>query len=369
MAEQKPNQLKRWWGHLKHWVHHHKKAAIVGVIALICLIVAASMIVLALFYQEPVKETTPPKPKPVAKPVPSITYYSPLTGEKVATEAETKKPVTAIIIENSPEARPQSGLAEAEVVYEAIAEGGITRFLTLYQNSKPQLIGPVRSLRPYYVDWLTPYQPSVGHVGGRKRSLDTIRNGSYRDIDQFFNPGTYWRTRDRRMPHNVYTNFEKIDALNASKNYTVSDAKPLVHGDTKPNPTPAPTTINVAMSSPWYNSTWQYDQASNSYLRSQNGAPHMDREKGHISTKVVVVLKMTMDTIWEDGPRENYHVTGSGEAVVFQDGTATDVNWHKADINSQISFTNKDGSPFALARGKVWFTAIPINERGSVSWQ
>ena len=105
--------------------------------------------------------------------------------------ANLSKPVTAIMIENSPDARPHSGLKQAEVVYEAIAEGGITRFLTLFQQHKPQLIGPVRSLRMYYVDWLAPYQASVAHVGGSHASLQEIRNGKYRDIDQFFNGSSY----------------------------------------------------------------------------------------------------------------------------------------------------------------------------------
>ena len=75
----------------------------------------------------------------------------------------------------------------AEVVYEAIAEGGITRFEAFYQQNKPQLIGPVRSVRPYYIDWAVPYQPSFAHVGGSAVALKEIRNGKYRDLDQFFN--------------------------------------------------------------------------------------------------------------------------------------------------------------------------------------
>ncbi|HEY5695624.1 MAG TPA: DUF3048 domain-containing protein, partial [Candidatus Saccharimonadales bacterium] len=113
------------------------------------------------------------KPKPKPAPV----YYSPLTGEKVADQAATLMPVTAIMIENSPDARPQSGIKQAGVVFEAIAEGGITRFLTLHQQDKPQMIGPVRSLRMYYVDWLAPFNASVAHVGGSLFALNEVRNG------------------------------------------------------------------------------------------------------------------------------------------------------------------------------------------------
>ena len=148
-------------------------------------------------YRAPVASnnyTTPVQKKPVEK------YYSHLNGIEVASKADLSRPVTAIMIENSPDARPHSGLKQAEVVYEAIAEGGITRFLTLFQQHKPQLIGPVRSLRMYYVDWLAPYQASVAHVGGSHASLQEVRNGKYRDIDQFFNGSSYWRANDRRPP-------------------------------------------------------------------------------------------------------------------------------------------------------------------------
>jgi len=136
-------------------------------------------------------------------------YYSPLTGEQVADEAATKQVVTAIMIENSPDARPQSGIKDAGVVYEAIAEGGITRFLTLHQQDKPQLVGPVRSLRIYFLDWLAPYNASVAHVGGSADALAEVRNGSYRDIDQFFNADSYWRSVRSQRPAQRLHEFRK----------------------------------------------------------------------------------------------------------------------------------------------------------------
>ena len=120
-------------------------------------------------------------------------FYSPLAGLEVADEAPTKQPVTGVMIENSPDARPQSGLSGAGIVYEAVAEGGITRFLAVYQGAKPGLIGPVRSLRLYYLSWGAQYQASIAHVGGSPNALDTVRSSGYRDIDQFFNGGSYWR--------------------------------------------------------------------------------------------------------------------------------------------------------------------------------
>lgn len=364
--KQQPSFQTSRWHTLQAWVTTHKKTSIA--IAACLLILISGGVALALAYKKPTEFLSIPLTGKVKKkPVPK--YYSPLTGLPLPDKAATKRPITAIMIENSPDSRPQSGMQEAEITYEAIAEAGITRFLNIYQQNKPGLIGPVRSLRPYYVDWLAPWQASVVHVGGSKRALDEVRNGTYRDVDQFFHPDSYWRSADRYAPHNVYTSFEKLDALNAGKGYTQSDPKPLKHGKTSKSKSPNATNITVNMSSHQYNSNWLYHAKSNTYHRHQAGEPHIDREVGQISSNVVVVLKMTMDKVMEDGWRENYHSSGSGEAVVFQDGIAHEVTWHKPAPDQQLHFTSKDGKEFLLARGKTWISAIPVNDGGSVSWQ
>ena len=129
-----------------HWVKRHKKAVIIGALATIIIGGGAAMAFGVFKPQETVVKIIkkePPKP---------TTLPSPLTGVQVAPEV-AESPVYASIIENSPDARPQSGLGEAGVVYEALAEGGITRFLALFLDAKPKEIGPIRSIRTYFVDW------------------------------------------------------------------------------------------------------------------------------------------------------------------------------------------------------------------------
>lgn len=350
-----------------HYLHTHPTAAYAfgaGIILLVS--VAVGFIV---FYKkpEPVSQSKPSVIKKETPPAP-VKYYSPLTGLEVATEAATKQAATGIMIENSPDARPQSGLKAAGVVYEAIAEGGITRFLALYQQEKPQLIGPVRSVRLYYIDWVAPYNASVAHIGGSKFALDEVRNGRYRDIDQFFNAGSYWRARDRYAPHNVYTSFEKLDALNNAKGFKESTFTGFPRKDGQPSKAPNATKITVPVSGPLYNSSYVYDPATNSYNRSQAGAPHLDREAGQIKPSVIVAMKVNMTRIFEDGYREQITTTGNGTAVVFQDGVATEVTWSKLDRISQLTFTGPDGKPFPLNRGQTWITAVP-NGKGDISWQ
>jgi hypothetical protein len=256
------------------------------------------------------------------------------------------------MMENSPDARPQSGLKDSGVVFEAIAEGGITRFLVLYQEQKPQLIGPVRSVRQYYVDWVAGFNASIAHVGGSAAALKEVRNGNYRDIDQFFN---------------VYTSFAKIDALNAKKGFTSSQFTGFTRKDSV-GTTPTATSVDVKISGPLFNSHYNYNAATNTYDRSQAGKPHLDRESGQISPRVVVVMKVNQTKVFEDGYREQIQAIGSGAATIFQDGTVQEVTWKKASKTAQITFTDAAGADVPLARGQTWLTAIP-NGSGSVTWQ
>lgn len=355
-----PNPFKR----LKARVYSHKKATIAAVIGLI--ILAGSTTAFVLINQEPAK--TPASPT-AAEPEPEpVKYYSLLTGEEVTDQASETAAVTAIILENSPDARPQSGMKDAGVVYEAIAEGGITRFLAFYQNKKPQLVGPVRSLRMYYVDWIAPYNASVAHVGGSLYALNEIRNGNYRDIDQFFNASTYWRATDRYAPHNVYTSFQRIDELNNARGYTESNFTSFPRTDGAPAEAPTASNITINFSSPAYNTTYAYDNTTNTYVRSMGGAPHIDREAGQIAPSVVIALRVNMRHVMEDGYREQITTTGTGSAVLFQNGTASEVTWQKADRATPLKITDETGKEIELNRGQTWIAAVPISG-GSISWQ
>ena len=347
------------------WFTDNRPQALAGIGAV--LIVATSATAWCLLSQPlPKLDTTPLyiKPRP-----PKPKYFSPLDGSPMQNEADGTKPVTAVMIENSPDARPQSGLKDGQVIYEAIAEGGITRFLVLYQQNKPQLVGPVRSIRPYYLDWAAPYDAAIVHVGGSAEALAQVRGGTFRDMDQFFNGGSFWRVSDRAAPHNVYTSFEKIDALQASKGYSTSAPKGIVRTAQKPSGAPTATQLSVHISSKMYDSSYAYDAASNSYKRSQNGEAHTDREKGQLTPKVVVVVKAPMYIEQQrDTWRGVIETTAGGEATIFQNGHVVQCTWSKSAQTEQINFTDANGNAVPLAYGQTWITVVP-SSNGSVSWQ
>lgn len=356
---------------LRNWLRAHKKAVLFSSLGVVVAIGGSAVALWQFGFFSPAstqetnvaQSVTEPEPEPVI-------YYSPLTGNIVASEMQTTQAVTGIMIENSPDARPQSGIKDSGVVFEAIAEGGITRFLVIYQEQKPELIGPVRSVRMYYVDWIAAFNASVAHIGGSAAALEEVRNGTYRDIDQFFNPAAYWRATDRYAPHNVYTSFSRLDALNAQKGYTSSsfDGFPRDDSEAVSEELRTATSIDVTMSSYLYNSHYDYNAVTNTYDRSQGGAPHLDREAGQISPRVVVVMKVAEELVLEDGWREQINTIGQGTAYIFQNGSVTEATWKKTSKTSQIQFLSADGEPISLARGQTWISAVPESS-GGVDWR
>jgi|JI10StandDraft_1071094.scaffolds.fasta_scaffold01099_40 hypothetical protein len=295
-------------------------------------------------------------PKPVIKPT---TVASNLSGLQVQPEVN-ERPVTGVMIENSLEARPQSGLAQASVVFEAIAEGGITRFLALYQDNEAESLGPVRSVRPYYLQWCMSFDCAIAHAGGSPEALANVRAWGVKDLDQFANSAPYNRVSDRYAPHNLYTSVAKLRELEAAKGYGKANFTALARKTAAPSKTPNATQISVNISSGAFNSTYAYDAKTNTYARNQNGGAHMVVESGGQQTqlKPTTIVAMTMPYGVAADKHSQYGVVGSGEVRVFQDGTVTTGTWAKADTAAPLTLTGADGQPLALNPGQTWFVAL-----------
>lgn len=297
----------------------------------------------------------------------SDTVASPLTGVQVKPKL-AKRPVTGIMIENSPDARPQSGLQDAGIVFEAIAEGGITRFLALYQEAQPNFIGPVRSVRPYFLDWAMGYHASIAHVGGAPQALIDIRTFHARDLDQFYNAQAYWRIEERYAPHNMYTKMSNLDQLNKAKGYTNSKFDGFARKQPGEDlPAKKAKSIDFAISGYLYNVHYVYNAKTNSYLRSEGGVAHKDwRSNKQLSPDVVVAFVIPRG-ISSDGEHTNYTTTGSGVAYVFQDGRVARVRWKKSGRTNEFHLIDANGDPFKLNPGQTWLTAV--DSVGSVNFK
>jgi len=344
------------------WPQLTKKQWIITIAALI-LIIAGAVAAYFIWFK-PVPKPVPHKPasKPAAvKPVPKP-IYSTLTGMPISDASINDRPVTAVMIENSTDARPQSGLDQAGVVFEAIAEGGITRFLTLFQDTSPQYIGPVRSVRPYYVQWLSAFDAPVAHVGGSGEALQDLKTWGIKDLDQFYNSSYYHRISSRYAPHNVYTSMDELNKLEAAKGFGKSNYTGFLRKPREtPSAAPSTTSIDFAISGYYYNVHYDYNAATNTYKRSEGGQPHMEIDASGAQTQIapkVVIAMVLPQGIEADDLHTSYNTIGDGTAYVFQDGVAIPGTWHKTDRTSQITFTDSNGQPLPLDPGQTWITAL-----------
>jgi hypothetical protein len=332
-----------------------KKQISVCVIASLFLILSSAGLVYA------VTNKKAPAPAPIAKveskqePAKPLVEPSRLTGLPIAPELN-KRAVTGIMIENSPDARPQSALNQAGVVFEAVAEGGITRFLTLFQESQPDYIGPVRSVRPYYLDWLQGFDAAIVHAGGSAEGLAKIRSDGVKDLDHGANGAAFTRVSNRVAPHNLYTTSAKLDEISKQRGFTSSTFEGFPRKIEKALATPTAKGIDFSISSFLYNARYDYDAASNSYLRSEGGRPHTDEKSGaQLAPKVVIAIVMNYS---QRGIYSVYNSVGSGKAYVFQDGGVTEGTWSKTSAKSQITFTDSADKPLKLNPGQTWISTV-----------
>jgi hypothetical protein len=331
------------------------------IIALVVLLLGGGAAAyLLVFHKKPAAKAgyTVAKGKPAA--VAPTTEASCLTGLQVPI-GTNKKPTTAIMIENSTDARPQSGLDQAGVVFEAVAEGGITRFVSIFQDSYPDYIGPVRSVRPYYIQWLMGFDASVAHVGGSPEAIQDLKTWGVKDLDQFYNSAYYHRISSRFAPHNVYTSMTELNDMESKKNTPAPKYTCFPRAAEAPSKTPNARTIDFTISSSVFNVHYDYDAPTNSYLRSEGGAAHMELHKDgsqhQITPKAVVALVMQQG-IEADDLHTSYNTIGSGKAYVFQNGTVASATWQKSNNADQLALTDDSGKAIKLIPGQVWFTAV-----------
>lgn len=287
-----------------------------------------------------------------------------LDGVLVDAETANAYPV-ALMIENITESRPQSGLEKARVVYEALAEGGITRFIGIFDNTETiEQIGPVRSARPYYVDIAEEYKAVYGHVGGSPQALSEIRNGTkdVKDLDQFFNSPYYWRSTDRSAPHNVYTSTDLItfalrdnglqDASGdfAPWQFAKAEAKESARGVDG-----QAITINYSTFS--YQTRYVYERASNTYKRFHADEAHVMSSGAQIAPKNVIVQFAQTSVI--DAGRLAMNLDEGGEAIVFTNGMTQKGTWKKQD--GRTRFLDAAGDELELTPGQTWVEIVPTD--------
>jgi len=313
------------------------------------------------------KDDVYPKVADIANPITGVLY----TKEEAAIW-KGRSPL-GIMVENSIPARPQSSLNKADVVYEALAEGDITRFAGIFLSQGSEKIGPVRSAREYYLDWISEYGAAYAHWGGNEyvRALARSVFGS-KDLDQFVVGGAaFYRVGSGE--HSGFTDTGKLwNVLNGRGANTFPQIRSWAFKeDSSANP-PAYSQINVNFSNANnYNVMWRYDASSNKYLRFNGGVSHTDRETGQqLSVKNVVVTfidSLGYKQVTPGVSNRAFRTIGSGKAKIFLDGTIIEANWKKDGRAERTVYTDEKGKEIKLNRGQIWMEMVPSGS--SVSYQ
>lgn len=279
-------------------------------------------------------------------------WYSQLTGLEVSRE-EAERPVLGVMFNNSAEARPQTGLDSAGIVFETVTEGGITRYLALYQEDLPETVGPVRSLRGHFLDWAMGFEASIAHVGGSADSLATAENRDARSLNQFNHPEPYYRTNDRPAPHNMYARVVELVSLQDELNHSRSQFDEIPRSDDAPTDNVQAQSVVIDFSGPAYRAEFRYDPSTNSYIRYLAGEPHIDALTNEpIAVKNVIVIR---------SPASSTPVSaiGSGTALLFKDGNVREVRWEKPSFEQRLKLMDEENDEVALNRGSSWFAVLP----------
>ncbi len=322
------------------------------------------------------------------------TEECPINGVKYSKQQRAwweKHEPLGIMIENHEEARPQSGMTFADITYEAIAEGGITRFLNIFYCQDAEVVGPVRSARTYFIDFLSEYGsfPLYAHVGGANSdgpadALGQIESYGWagaNDLNQFsIGFPVFLRDYDRlgrtvATEHTMYSSTTKLWDY-AAKNRKITNVNEKGESWTK-NFTPytfkedaavgtRPATQTIGFDF-WdgydaYGVSWAYDKATNSYLRSNGGKPHTDLvTKKQLAARNIVILFMK-ESRANDGYEGNLHMLygtkGTGNAKIFMDGTEIDGTWSKKNRTAHLYIKDKRGKDIEFNRGRIWFEVV-----------
>lgn len=292
-----------------------------------------------------------------------------LDGVYVKPEAMSSRPL-AIVIENHVDARPQAGLSEANLVYEFLTEGGITRFVAFYDSLVPmEKIGPVRSCRLYFSEVAGEYQSVLAHVGGSPDCLDSVRRKVYNlyDLNQYFNDPYFWRASAQSAPHNVYTSVNLLNQyLEDSKIKKAADLSPWLYKDNRneaeiSGPFSAEK-VAIDYSYEDYRVEWRYQKKDNSYARFLGGKVHKD-QSGTTIKAVNVIVQYAKTSVMDNIGRLKIKLDGRGEALVFQDGLVVNAHWKKSDEDGRTRFYFKDNNEeIVLNRGITWIEVVP-NDR------
>jgi hypothetical protein len=296
--------------------------------------------------------TAPPTSTTAPQPV------APLTGLPDPSGASLTRPALSVKVENTPDARPQAGIDQADVVYEEVVEGNITRFVTIYNSSIPDTIGPVRSVRQQDPDIVWPIGGIFAYSGGTSGNVDLINQAPVHAVDETAADANGAMERNapgqppRQAPHNLYGHGPQLLALGGQPvpppplfQYLPPDS-PRVVAD-------AVTSAHIGFTA-GYDPTYTWDDASSTWKRALDGAPATVVGGAQIAPTNVVVQFTNYDGV------SNAQTIGEGDVWIFTDGTLRTGRWVRPDVTQPARYVDALGVPILLRPGRTWVELLPV---------
>ncbi len=292
--------------------------------------------------------------------------YSPLTGLPVDAKLTENRPV-AIMIDNYVEARPQSGLKDAEIVYEILAEGMITRYMAIFQTASPESVGPIRSSRMYYIQKALEYDPLYVHVGGSPEALKILKTLNIGNVDGLVaGKDIFWRLKHKKAPNNMYSSMVALrkQAANLKHNMTATFESWLFHHVPEAITGDSALKVKLVYKKPndkdkvGYYTTYAYDETLGKYKRGFNGKAHLDEVDGTVLTAMNIIIQVAKHRVLDNKGRLEVDVVGEGTGLYMTMGNQIPITWKKPKTESITRFFDGTGTEITFNPGVTWVQVI-----------
>jgi hypothetical protein len=308
---------------------------------------------------------------PLPAPAPDRVFW-PLTGREA--DKEVQRPALAVKIENSIDARPQTGLNSADMVWEEVVEGGITRFVAVFHSTLPPEIGPVRSVRPMDPAIAAPLHGLFAFSGGQPQFVNAIGAAGLEVLSHDGGAGGFYRVSRRSAPHNIYASpqdfLDQADAAHKA-------SPPLQFVVVRPGQQPTAVLAGASTGTfrltltPVSHPQWTWSQPDGAWLRAEGGTPAVEADGARLRATNVVVLRVdvvntsAVDVTGTAVP-ETVLAGSGGQALVASGGRTLAATWSKAGVGDPVVLKDARGLPVRLAAGSTWVELVP-NSTGAVA--
>jgi len=275
-------------------------------------------------------------------------------------------PTLMVMVNNHQKARPQSGLNRADLVVEILAEGEITRFAAFYHSRTEGKVGPVRSLRPYYLELGRGLNAVAVHAGGSTEALEEVRTSGWPSLDGIHQDARYFRREsDRRAPHNLYTDLGQLQEAARIKGYGDRETKRVYRFDEEGATSEGEPAAEIDLVyHRLYKAGYRYDEESGEYVRYTQGEKQVDRETGEPLTMDNVLVIKAKHRVKDAAGRREVDLKGPGSGVLFQRGKAIPIQW---ESRGGVIVPVRNGEMLPLLPGKTWINVLP--EDGKVAYR